>query len=162
MKKLLIVLLIHCIPLTAIGDELVLDEEKARSVIAELSAASQRVDIEHLRKFVDSQSSFVWKTTIEGGTDGKEANGDQWLEFMEFFAPMTTELGSGMQSEIRGIHIDPELNQAVVIEDVISTTSLAGVTYEEQATETTTLGVRNGSIKVIYWERITTKFTETE
>jgi len=162
MKKILIVLILQYIPLMAIGDEIILDEETARSVMAEISEASQRLDIEQLRKYVDSQSRFIWKTSIEGGKDGKEAGGDQWLELMEFVAPIYADTGGEFQSQIRSIHINSELNQATIIEDVTSSSSLLGVTYEEQATETTTLGVRNGSIKVIYSERITTKVTEIE
>ncbi len=162
MKNLLLVLVLQCIPLLTIGDESILDEEKAKFVIAEISEASQRLDIEALRKYIDSQSRFIWKTSVEGGKDGKEVSGDKWLKFLEFFGSMSPDSGGDLQSKIESIHIDRGLNQATVIEDVTATYPLAGVTYEEKATETTILGVRNGSIKVVYWERNTTKFTEIE
>lgn len=162
MKKLLLAVFLQSMPLIAIADEVVLGEEIARFVIADLSDASQNSDIERMRKYVDSESRFIWKTSIEGGTDGKEANGDLWLAFMEFFAPTSEDSDSQLEAQILSIEIDPVLNQATVIESLTAVYPLYGVTYEEKATEMTVLGVRNGSVKVIYWERNTSAFTEIE
>lgn len=71
-------------PICAFANE-TLSEEQIKTVIQELSEASKNFDIESIRKYVDSKSMFVWKTTIEGGKDGKEMNGLNlcllWLPF---------------------------------------------------------------------------------
>ena len=162
MKKLLIVLLLQCAPLIAIGGEIILDEETARSVMAELSEASRNFDVDVMRKYVDSESRFIWKTTIEGGKDGREATGDEWLKLMEFFSGMTPVSDENFRAEIRSVQIDEELNQATIIEDITSVSQSLLGTYEELAVETNILGVRNGSIKVIYSEKVTTKVTQVE
>ncbi len=161
MKIFLILLFIQFLSFITIADES-LNESKARAVMEVIAEASKNFEIETLRNYVDSESKFIWTTTIKGGKDGKEMSGDEWLEFMEFMAPLSQKSVGEIVGEIKSITIDRELNQATIIEEVKSISSVFGETYEEQAIETNILGVRDGNIKIIYSERNTTKITKVE
>ncbi len=128
--------------------EIILDEKKINEIRAEITQSVKDSDFSVIEKYMYPGSEIILDFDPAADKGETEIDYDDFMELAEFSLQMME--GAEIHDELIALEIDKSNNQATVEEKTTIVMEMMGIKIEDISISTTTYGIVDGEIKVLY------------